>query len=162
MSVNHVIFLALTTLGLIGGSVTENKHQPRQTNEEQSIRLFFDDWLEAERAEDIDRLMEMVDDHCVFLLPGQEPLNGKAAVRTMYERFFLACKGASIDHRVSVQDVNIASDYAFFWGRDELNLTHSTGQVVKAKGYGIGVLRRGADGRWRTFRSMNNITRQPS
>jgi ketosteroid isomerase-like protein len=81
--------------------MTKDKAHATETTAEESVRRFFDDWLEAERAENIGSLMQMIDDHCVFLLPGQEPLKGKAAVRAMYEQFFQAYRG-SVDRSSSV------------------------------------------------------------
>jgi uncharacterized protein (TIGR02246 family) len=163
MSPNPWIFgITLLLAILVASPDNPEPEHAKGTTEVESVRRFFDNWIAAERDHDIGRLLDAVDDDCVFLLPGQEPLKGKQQVRQMYESFFQTYGGAAVDHRVSVEDVQIAGNYAFFWGVDELKISRPDGQVVQARGYGIGILKRGVDGRWKSYRSMNNMTRQPS
>ncbi len=123
-----------------------------------SVRKFFDDWVKAERNADIAALADSVSEDCVFLLPGQAPRKGREEVRRLYEQFFSAYRDSEVEHHVSIEDAKVVGAYAFFWGVDELTIT-TGGHSVKARGYGLGVLKRVGDGRWKSYLAMNNMAR---
>lgn len=117
------------------------------------------DWLAAERRQDVPSLLELVTDDAVFLLPNGQSVAGKAAIGTMFRAYFASFSG---DHQATTDEVQIVGDWAFTWGRENTTLTPVRGgDPIALRGFGLSILRRGADGQWRFARGINNLALQP-
>ena len=89
------------------------------------------------------------------------PINGKQKVEELYRTFFLQYR--EINHNAVVEEVQVAGDWAFLWGTDELRLLPDSGEPeVHMKGKGLSILKRQPDGEWKFWRGINNMTRQPT
>jgi uncharacterized protein (TIGR02246 family) len=112
----------------------------------EAIKHLTVQWLSAEKAKDIHRLLTMVTDDIVFLPPNAQPIKGKSAVEALYRSVFAQF---AIEHAAATDEVKIAGDWAFSWGREVLNLTPlAGGREVQLKGHGMSILRRQTDGSW--------------
>lgn len=125
-----------------------------------AILTLVDRWRLATEANDVDAILEMVTDDVVFLPSSMPPVTGKKAVEEMYRAFLPQYRG--IDQVGTIEEVQIAGDWAFLWGTDELRLTPHSGAEIHMKGKGLSILKRQADGSWKFWRGINNMTRQPS
>ena len=131
------------------------------TDDEQAIRKLTEDWLAAVRAKDIPRLAGMVTDDAVFLPPGFPPIRGKQAVKTMYETFFP--QFSSVEQTVSLEEVQVAGDWAFAWGTEQFTLVpRAGGAPIEMQGKGMSILSRQPDDSWKFARGINNSLPKPA
>lgn len=126
-------------------------------NDEQKIRAVIDNWIEASLAEDLDRVLSLMAEDVVFLLPGQQPMRGReafaAASRAGTGKFRLA------EGRPEVQEIHVLGDYAFCWNYlDIIVQPLPQGEPVRRAGHILSVFRKEADGRWVLFRDANMLT----
>jgi uncharacterized protein (TIGR02246 family) len=129
-------------------------------DDESAIRAVTEQWLAAEGARDVGALLEHVTDDAVFLMPGGRTVSGKPAIRTLFETFFAAFTS---EHTASIAEVRVEGDWAFSWGQEVTVLRPvAGGPPVRLEGFGLSVLRRGPDGRWRFARGINNMAPRPS
>ena len=132
-----------------------------RTADEQAIRKLTEDWLAAVRAKDIPGLSGMVSDDAVFLPPGFPPIRGRQAVETMYQNFLP--QFSSVEQTVSIEEVQVAGDWAFVWGTEKFTLVpHSGGAPIEMQGQGMSILKRQPDGSWKFARGINNALPKPA
>ena len=131
------------------------------SDDEQAIRKLSEDWLEAVRAKDIPRLSGMVTDDAVFLPPGFSPIRGRPGVETMYRSFFP--QFSSVEQSVSIEEIQVAGDWAFAWGTEKFTLVPLTGGApIEMQGKGMSILKRQPDGSWKFARGINNTQPNPA
>ena len=131
------------------------------TNDEQAIRKLTEAWLAAVRAKDSRRLAGMVTDDAVFLPPGFPPIRGRPAVETMYRSFFP--QFSSVEQTVSIEEVQVAGDWAFAWGTEQFTLVpRAGGAPIEIEGKGMSILKRQPDGSWKFARGINNTLPKPA
>ena len=128
-------------------------------NEEQGkqkIREVIATWMQASAEGDLDRVLSLMAEDVVFLLPGQPPMRGRdafaAASRSMAGKF-------RIEGKPEIQEIQIAGDYAFCWNYLSLTVTPlPDGTPKKRAGNILSVFRREPDGRWVLYRDANMLT----
>ena len=132
-----------------------------RTDDEQAIRKLTEDWLTAIRARDIPRLAGLVTDDAVFLPPGFPPIRGKQAVEAMYQSFFP--QFTRVEQTVSMEEVQVAGDWAFLWGTEQFTLVPQAGGApIEMQGKGMSILKRQPDGSWKFARGINNTLPKPA
>jgi uncharacterized protein (TIGR02246 family) len=114
----------------------------------------------AEKARDIPAILELVADDVVFFPSSLPPVKGKDEVEKIYRAFFP--RYSEIQHEALIEEVQVAGDWAFLSGIDELRLIPESGETeIHMKGKGLSILKRQPDGSWRFWRGINNMTPQP-
>jgi len=127
----------------------------RESADHQAIRKLTADWLAAVRTKDIARLVGMVTDDAVFLPPGFPPIRGKQAVEAMYRNLFP--QFSSVEQAASIEEVEIAGDWAYTWGTERFVLNPlGGGPPIEMQGRGMSILRRQPDGSWKFARGINS------
>lgn len=119
--------------------------------DEQAIRNLISTWLEASTAGDTERVLGLMADDAVFLMPGQEPMRGKEA--------FAASQGAlkdfALNARSDVQEVKVLGDWAYCRTRLEVTVTPPGGAApVRRAGHTLSILQK-QDGAWLLTRDAN-------
>jgi uncharacterized protein (TIGR02246 family) len=127
------------------------------TPDEQAIRALHRAWGEASHARDLTRILELVTEDCVFLMPGAPPIEGKAAVRALYQQMFAQWSESEIRQDSRIDEIGVAGDWAYWRGTDAITITPPGATPLRASGFGMGILRREPDG-WRFARGINNMT----
>lgn len=131
------------------------------SDDEQAIRKLTADWLRALGAKDVAFLSAMVTDDAVFLPPGFPPIRGKVGVEAMYRRFFP--QFSSVEQTVSLEELQVAGDWAFAWGTEKFTLVpEAGGATIEIEGKGMTILRRQPDGSWKFARGINNAVPKPA
>ena len=123
--------------------------------DEQKIREVIQTWMEASAAGDIDRVLGLMAEDVVFLLPGQKPMRGRqayaAAARPVTDT-------VRFEGRPEVQEIHIAGDYAVCWNHLSVTVTPLPGGPPKRReGDVLSVFRREQDGNWVLFRDANML-----
>lgn len=135
-------------------------HRSTEETDRTAILGLLDRWRLATGAKDIKAILELVTDDVVFLPSSMPPIMGKEGVEKLYRAFFPQYR--EIRHEAIIEEVRIASEWAFLWGTDELRLIpESGGTDIHMKGKGLSILKRQSDGSWRFWRGINNMTLQP-
>jgi uncharacterized protein (TIGR02246 family) len=116
------------------------------------IRQLVDSWIAASKAHDLPALMDMMTDDVVFMTPGRPPF-GKAEFAADSERM----KGAAIDARADVQEIEVFGPWAYVRNHIQAELTFTGQAPRRMSGYAMTVLRKDADGRWRIARDANLV-----
>ena len=126
-------------------------------NEKQKIRDVIDTWIKASSENDLDRVLPLMAEDVIFLLPGQPPMRGRAA--------FAAASRANagkirFEGRPDIQEIQIAGDFAFCWNHLSVTVTPlSTGVPNHLAGNILSIFRKEPDGRWVLYRDANMLTR---
>ena len=126
------------------------------TEDEQAIRTLVKTWMEATRADDLDRILELIDDDVVFIGAARPVMRGKAPFAVLSR----ARQGkARVDGRVEVEEVRVFGDWAYVWNQLSVTVTpEGGGEPMRMAGPSMSILRRKADGRWVVFRDANMLT----
>ena len=131
------------------------QRSPANFDERRAIEQLNAAWLIAMNSKDVPGLMSMVTDDVVFLPPGMPPIQGRRAVEAMFLSFFP--QFALVEQRSTMEELEVAGDWAFMWGSESLTLTPTGGgPALRLDGKGMTVLKRHPDGSWKFARGINN------
>jgi uncharacterized protein (TIGR02246 family) len=124
--------------------------------EKQRIREVIAMWMRASAEGDLERVLSLMAEDVVFLLPGQPPMRGR-------EAFAAASRAAvgqfRIEGKPEIQEIHVAGDYAFCWNYLSVMVTPLQGGAPKPRaGHILSVFRKEPDGRWVLFRDANLLT----
>jgi len=126
------------------------------TDDERAIRELVDDWMAASRAGDTAKVLSLMTDDVVFMVPGMEPF-GKAE----FAAASASQAGMRIDGTAAIVELQVLGDWAFVRNRLDISVTppgaEPARQPMQRAGYTLTLLRREADGRWRLARDANLV-----
>lgn len=122
-------------------------------SDEQEIRQLVSSWMAATKAGDVERVLSLMADDAIFLLPGQ-PVMRKAD-------FAAAAKAQSetgapqIDGSSEIQEVKVLGDWAFMWTRLTVVVTPRGGaESLTRAGHTLTILTK-QNGKWVLARDAN-------
>jgi uncharacterized protein (TIGR02246 family) len=123
--------------------------------EKQKIRELIDTWLRASAEGDVERVLSLMAEDVIFLLPGLEPMRGRdafaAASRSMTGK-------VRFEGKPDIQEIHLAGDYAFVWNYLDVKVTPLPDGLTKRRaGNILSVFRKEPDGRWVLFRDANML-----
>ena len=120
------------------------------TDNERAIRNLVETWMTATKAGDSAKVLSLMADDVVFMVPGQEPF-GKQA-------FAAAAKGQqgfTLEGRTDIRELKVLGDWAYLRSFIDLTITpKSGGKPTKRSGYTLTILRK-EGGRWLLARDAN-------
>jgi uncharacterized protein (TIGR02246 family) len=146
-----------------------NEEQDKHAIQEVIVTL-----IRAQADGDIDRILDLMAEDVVLLLPGQPPMRGRDAFA---EAFRPTIGKVRIEGKSDIQEIHIAGDYAFCWNQlsvtvrpaadappDRLSVFSREWQakanqmaLFRRAGPVLSVFRREPDGRWVLFRDANML-----
>ena len=125
-------------------------------SDEQEIRQLVATWMKATKAGDFDRVLGLMADDVVFLLPGQPPMIGKAT-------FAAAAKAQSgreppqFDGTSEIQEIKVLGEWAYLWTKLTVVVTPRGGAPsITRAGHTLSVLRK-QNGKWVLARDANML-----
>lgn len=126
-------------------------------NDEQAIRQLIATWLSATKAGDTEKVLSLMADDVVFLVPGQPPMRGKSA--------FAAAQGSmsqfNIEASSEIQEIKVFGEWAYSWTQLTVIVTpRQGGAAVKRSGHTLSILQKRA-GAWVLFRDANMLAVVP-
>jgi uncharacterized protein (TIGR02246 family) len=127
---------------------------PSPQADEQQIRQLIATWLSASKAGDTEKVLNLMADDVVFLLPGQPPMRGKAG--------FAAAQGPmdqfEVDAIGKVEEIKVLGDWAYCWTTLTVVVTpRDGGKAVKRSGNTLSLLQKQRGG-WVIVRDANTLT----
>jgi len=112
-----------------------------------------DEFAASLNARDVSRATSLYAEDAVLLPPNGELIRGLAAIEACWKQ--LLAQGLSEIRSRSLAS-GFSGDLGFETGEFELTIRVPGGPIVQDRGKYLNVLRRGADGRWRTTFDMWN------
>lgn len=122
------------------------------SEDERAIRALIDEWMDASRAGDTERVLGLMTDDVLFSICGREPF-GKQEFRAASE----SMRGHEVDGKADVLEVDVLGDIAWIRNRLAMTITPPNGEPIHRSGYTLTLLKKGDDGRWRLFRDANLV-----
>jgi uncharacterized protein (TIGR02246 family) len=125
-------------------------------NDEQSIRDFFSAWHAAAVSYNLSKLLTLMDEDVVFLLPGQSPMRGKESFASAFRE---VTKHKRIDYTWETEEIKVTGDWAYCW--NHLWLMESPlddSPSSRRSGFTLTILRKTPTGDWVIFRDANLLT----
>jgi uncharacterized protein (TIGR02246 family) len=127
-------------------------------SDEQQIRELIQSWMAATQAGDIDRVLGLMTDDVVFLVPGRAPMDKQEFAALSRPRPGQAAP--QFEGKSEIQEIQVCGDWAFMWTRLSVTVTPpGSAQPVVRSGHTLSVLRKEA-GRWLLARDANMLTVQ--
>lgn len=121
-------------------------------DDERAIRQLVGSWMLATKSGDLPAVLDLMTDDVLFLTPAREPF-GREEFRAASQ----AMKSAEIDGAASVQEIEVAGDWAWLHNRIDLTVTPVAGTPVRRSGHALTIFHKGTDGRWRLHRDANLV-----
>lgn len=122
--------------------------------DKQKIRELINTWIEASRAGDVDKVLMLMAEDVVFLLPGQEPMRGR---ETFAARSRASAGKIKFEGRPDVQEIQIFGNFAYCWNYLSVSITPEGGPTKRLAGNILSIFRKKTDGQWELFRDANML-----
>ena len=137
-----------------GETSVRERSEPNRDRDERQIRDLVETWMEATKAGDTARVVDLMTDDVVFLGTGRPPMIGKAAFAAAarpQQQQAVEFHGES-----EIREVSIHGDIAFIWTRLTVVASSPQAKSVKRDGHTLSILRK-EHGRWRLARDANML-----
>jgi uncharacterized protein (TIGR02246 family) len=122
-------------------------------NDEEAIRQLVATWLSASKRGDTEKVLSLMSDDVVFLVPGQPPMRGKAA----FAKAQAGLHDTEIDAKSDIQEITVLGDWAYIWTSLTVVMTpRDGGEAVKRAGPTLSILRK-QNGAWVIARDANML-----
>jgi uncharacterized protein (TIGR02246 family) len=122
-------------------------------NDEHSIRDLITAWLGATKAGDTEKVLSLMAEDVVFLVPGQPPMRGRSAFAAAQSGF----KQVDIDATSEIQEIKVFGEWAYVWTSLSVVMTPGDGgEPKKRAGDTLSILQK-RDGVWVLFRDANML-----
>jgi uncharacterized protein (TIGR02246 family) len=127
------------------------------SSDEQEIRDLVATWMAATKAGDIEKVLSLMAEDVVFLLPGQPPMIGKstfaATARAQSKQASPRFEGTS-----EIQEIKVIGDWAFMWTKLKVVVTQPGGAPPMTRaGHTLSILKK-QNGRWLLTRDANMLS----
>ena len=116
--------------------------------EGEKIMQISKEWAQAAAAKDVEKTVSFWADDAFLAVPGQPPLKGKQAIRSMVEESF-KIPGFSITWQPQSVEVSASGDMAYMIEDSQVSVPDSTGKPVLMSTKAVSIWRKQADGSWK-------------
>src|SRR5258708_39916457 len=104
-----------------------------EQDDEQKIRDLIAIWQRFTAAEDLPRLLRLMAEDVVFLIPGYPPMRGRDAFAAGFQK---AVEQFRFDSRAEIQEIRVAGDWAYSWSYLMVRMTPRNGEAqMRRAGY---------------------------
>jgi uncharacterized protein (TIGR02246 family) len=119
--------------------------------DEQEIRDLVATWMSATKAADNEKVLSLMADDVVFLIPGQPPMRGKSAFAAGQS----ALQQVDIDGQSEIQEIKVLGDWAYVWSKLSVTIKPKpAGAPIKRSGNTLSILKK-QSGKWLLYRDAN-------
>jgi uncharacterized protein (TIGR02246 family) len=127
--------------------------------DEEAIRRVVATWHEATAAGEISRILPLMGEDVVFLVPGGQPMRGR---RQFQENLAKLLQDHTIRSTGEIQELRISGDMAYCWTVLSVTVTPRQGPPNRRTGHTLSVFRKQSDGAWVLARDANMLAPDPS
>ena len=124
------------------------------SDDERAIRELVETWMSATRAGDHARVLALMSDDVIFMVPGQKPF-GKEA----FAAGSRSMSNVRVDGTARIEELQVLGDWAYL--RNYIDVTiisEGSAAPMRRAGYTLTILRKQPDGRWLLTRDANLVT----
>jgi len=122
-------------------------------SDEQAIREMVASWIAASKAADNQKVLSLMTDDVVFLMPGRPPMRGKAAFAAAQS----VIQPFDMDVQSEIQEIKVLGDWAYLWTQLTVVMKPKDGTPpVKRAGNTLSILRK-QNGSWVIARDANML-----
>jgi uncharacterized protein (TIGR02246 family) len=121
-------------------------------DDEKAIRQLVADWMAASLAGDTARVLELMTDDVVFLLPGRPPMR-----KADFEAAQTAQQSFDVRGESDIQEIKVLGDWAWCWNRLKVTMTPPGGEPMVRAGNVLSILQK-QNGRWAIARDANMLS----
>jgi uncharacterized protein (TIGR02246 family) len=124
------------------------------SDDERAIRELVDTWMAASKSGDVTKVLSLMAEDVVFMVPGQKPFGKEAfAAASMAQRKF-RLEGTS-----DIQELKVLGDWAYLRNFISVTITPEDGSPPSRRsGFTLTILRKEAAGNWVLVRDANLMT----
>ena len=112
-------------------------------DDEQTIRGLVRTWLAASKAGDLAKVLSLMADDVLFLVPGQAPFG-----KQQFAQGSKAMQGVEIDGASEIEELHVLGDWAWMRTRLRVAMTPPGGKPAVRSGYTLTILCKKPDGGW--------------
>ena len=124
-------------------------------NDEDEIRQLVSTWMAASKAGDVEKVLSLIADDAVFLVPGQ-PVMRKADFAAA-ARAHSGQDAPRFDGSSEIQEIKVLGHWAFMWTKLTVVVTPPGGaQSVTRAGHTLSILKK-QSGKWLLARDANML-----
>jgi uncharacterized protein (TIGR02246 family) len=121
--------------------------------DERAIRELVDTWMKASRAGDTDRVLDLMSEDAVFMVPGREPFG-----KQTFAANSRSMDGLKLEGSADIRELEVLGDWAWLRNFIEITVTPPGGTPVRRSGFTLTILRKEPDGRWVLARDANLVS----
>jgi uncharacterized protein (TIGR02246 family) len=125
-------------------------------DDERAIRALIETWMAASKAGDTAKVLSLMTDDAVFMVPGHEPFGKEAFAAASKDQAGMAIDGSS-----DIREIKVLGDWAYLRNHLTVTMTPSGGKPIRRAGYTLTILTKTSDGRWLLARDANLLTVKP-
>jgi uncharacterized protein (TIGR02246 family) len=152
------LLLAITLTATAGCQQQPAIGESTVSEDEETIRNWFDDWITATKDGDLDLAKSLIADDAIFLVPGA----GQMGKQSFAEAATASDPNTDFQLDCVIQEIRIFGDHAWLMATISLAMTDKkTNTRSLMKGDGISILERRGDG-WVVVRDANTMIAVPA
>jgi uncharacterized protein (TIGR02246 family) len=123
-------------------------------NDEEAIRRVVATWHEATAAGEISRILPLMAEDVVFLVPGRPPMRGR---QQFAEGLAAILQKHTIQSTSEIQEIRVSGDMAYCWTSLSVTVTPQQGAPNRRTGHTLSVFRKQPDSAWVLARDANML-----
>jgi uncharacterized protein (TIGR02246 family) len=128
--------------------------------DEKEIRELIATWMAATKAGDTAKVLGLMTDDVVFLVPGHAPMKKADFARAITSH--VGKNAPSLDGTSDIQEITVVGDWAFMWTKLRVVVTPPNGAAPMVRsGHTLSVLRK-QGGKWLLARDANLLAPEKS
>ena len=123
------------------------------SDDERALREVMASWMAASSAGDVPKVLSLMADDAVFLVPGRPPF-GKEEFAAASQ----AMRDVRLEGTNEIEELQVIGDWAFCISRVTVTVTPRDGQPFRRAGHTLTLFRREPSGAWVLARDANLMT----
>jgi uncharacterized protein (TIGR02246 family) len=123
------------------------------SDDERAIREVMASWMAASSAGDVPRVLDLMADDAVFLVPGRQPFG-----KQEFAEQSSAMRDVRLEGTNDIVELEVLGDWAFCISRVAVHVTPRDGAPFRRSGYTLSLFRRAPSGSWVLARDANMMT----
>jgi uncharacterized protein (TIGR02246 family) len=124
------------------------------STDELEIRQLVLTWMEASKAGDVDKVLSLMSDDVVFLVPGEVPMRKSDFAASA--RAQSGPNAPKIDGSVEIQELKVLGDWAFLWTKLRVSVTPPGASTMTRAGHTLTIVKK-ENGKWVLARDANML-----
>jgi uncharacterized protein (TIGR02246 family) len=120
------------------------------SDDERAIREVMKSWMDASSAGDVPKVLSLMSDDAVFLVPGRRPFGKRE-----FAAESSAMRDVHLEGTNDIEELRVLGEWAFCISRVAVKVTPRGGEPFRRSGYTLTLFRREANGGWVLARDAN-------